>query len=175
MTQIASSETIRAAFHNVSVTDVHGRPMQLTRNGEQFFAEFDDPDLDARTTTAQRITREVVMVTGSHNQQIYWYATGRSRLLGQLPGAYLIDEQRWIPRRAPTHLPPASCKWLRRYRNCPLSPTRACRSPPMNVLGHFRSHARGLQLRIDWPGSGVASRWSKRSAPTWKRRGPAAP
>ncbi len=39
------------------------------------------------------------MITGSHHQQIYWYATGRNRLLGQLPGAYLIAEQRWIPRR----------------------------------------------------------------------------
>ena len=39
------------------------------------------------------------MITGSHHQQIYWYATGRNRLLGQLPGAYLVAEQRWIPRR----------------------------------------------------------------------------
>ena len=30
------------------------------------------------------------MITGSHHQQIYWYATGQHRLLGQLPGAYLI-------------------------------------------------------------------------------------
>ena len=46
------------------------------------------------------------MITGSHHQQIYWYATGRNRLLGQLPGAYLIAEQRWIPRRTAVLHPP---------------------------------------------------------------------
>ena len=46
------------------------------------------------------------MITGSHHQQIYWYATGQHRLLGQLPGAYLIDEQRWIPRRMAVLHPP---------------------------------------------------------------------
>ena len=46
------------------------------------------------------------MITGSHHQQVYWYATGRNRLLGQLPGAYLIAEQRWIPRRV-GRAPPA--------------------------------------------------------------------
>ena len=54
-----------------------------------------------------RITRQVVMITGSHHQQVYWYATGRNRLLGQLPAAYLIAEQRWIPRRAAVLHPPA--------------------------------------------------------------------
>ena len=46
------------------------------------------------------------MITGSHHQQIYWYATGQQRLLGQLPGAYLIREQRWIPRRMAVLHPP---------------------------------------------------------------------
>ena len=55
---------------------------------------------------APRITRQVVMITGSHHQQIYWYATGRNRLLGQLPAAYLIAEKRWIPRRSAVLHPP---------------------------------------------------------------------
>ena len=46
------------------------------------------------------------MITGSHHQQIYWYATGRSRLLGQVPAAYLIAERRWIPRRSAVLHPP---------------------------------------------------------------------
>jgi hypothetical protein len=54
-----------------------------------------------------RITRQVVMITGSHHQQVYWYATGRNRLLGQLPAAYLIAEQRWIPRRSAVLHPPS--------------------------------------------------------------------
>ncbi len=107
MTQVASSSTVRADFAGVQVDAVHGRPMRLTRNGERFFAEFDDPDWSGAEGAAPRISREVVMITGSHHQQIYWYATGRDRLLGQLPGAYLIAERQWIPRRTAVLHPPS--------------------------------------------------------------------
>ncbi len=107
MTQVASSSTVRADFAGVQVDAVHGRPMRLTRNGERFFAEFDDPDWSGAEGAGPRISREVVMITGSHHQQIYWYATGRDRLLGQLPGAYLIAERQWIPRRTAVLHPPS--------------------------------------------------------------------
>jgi hypothetical protein len=80
--------------------------MRLERSGSRFWAEFDDPDWDGAAAQAPRVRREVVMITGSHHQQIYWYATGRNRLLGQLPGAYLIAERRWIPRRMAVLHPP---------------------------------------------------------------------
>jgi len=105
MTQVANGRTVRADFDGVQVDAVHGRPMRLTRDGERFFAEFDDPDWSG-TGQAPRVSREVVMITGSHHQQIYWYATGRDRLLGQLPGAYLIAERQWIPRRSAVLHPP---------------------------------------------------------------------
>ena len=127
MTQVASPDTVVADFDNVTVVHVHGRPMTLERRGREFWATFDDPDaVDAGATVATRsgagraallgppateavrprITRQVVMITGSHHQQIYWYATGRNRLLGQLPAAYLIAEKRWIPRRSAVLHPP---------------------------------------------------------------------
>jgi hypothetical protein len=131
MTQIASPETVAASFDNVSVTDVVGEPMRLEVRGQQLWAEFDDPDagdgyvsvpdrmdrgddrLDRRDgyvsvprPAAPRIRRRVVMTTGSHNQQIYWYATGNSRLLGQLPAIWLTADRRWIPRRAAVMRPP---------------------------------------------------------------------
>ena len=40
------------------------------------------------------------MSTGSHHMQVYWYASGKTRILGQVPFVYLIEEGRWIPRRA---------------------------------------------------------------------------
>jgi hypothetical protein len=46
------------------------------------------------------------MTTGSHNQQIYWYATGNSRVLGQLPAIWLTADRRWIPRGAAVMRPP---------------------------------------------------------------------
>ena len=132
MTQVAGPDTVVADFDNVTVVHVHGRPMTLERRGDEFWATFDDPDAvvtgatvstrsgagsvdptggESRPTLSgsadrPRITRQVVMITGSHHQQIYWYATGRNRLLGQLPAAYLIAEKRWIPRRAAVLHPP---------------------------------------------------------------------
>ena len=46
------------------------------------------------------------MTTGSHHQQIYWYATGRGRTLGELPAIRLTADGRWIPRRAAVMHPP---------------------------------------------------------------------
>ena len=106
MTQVADPATVRADFDNVTVGDVHGRPMTLAVRDGRYRAAFDDPDWDGRGEAPPRIDREVVMITGSHHQQIYWYATGQHRLLGQLPGAYLIDERRWIPRRMAVLHPP---------------------------------------------------------------------
>jgi hypothetical protein len=106
MTQIAGPDTVRADFGNVTVDDVHGRPMTLAVRDGRYLATFDDPDWDGRGGAPPRIDREVVMITGSHHQQIYWYATGQHRLLGQLPGAYLIAEGRWIPRRMAVLHPP---------------------------------------------------------------------
>ena len=80
--------------------------MVLERRGSEFWAEFDDPDWDPKGAQSRRITRQVVMITGSHHQQVYWYPTGRDRLLGQLPGMYLIAEQRWIPRNSAFMRPP---------------------------------------------------------------------
>ena len=46
------------------------------------------------------------MTTGSHHQQIYWYETGSSRMLGQLPMIWLTADRKWIPRRAALMAPP---------------------------------------------------------------------
>ena len=98
--------------------------MALEQRGDELWAEFDDPDdapcrlrprpgsadrcRDRQVVpgSARRIKRQVVLTTGSHNQQIYWYATGHGRTLGQLPAIWLVDERRWIPRRAAVMHPP---------------------------------------------------------------------
>jgi hypothetical protein len=129
MTQVATPETVAASFDHVSVTDVVGEPMRLEVRGQQLWAEFDDPDgvgvgvgvgagagvgvgvgagarVGVGVGVGPRIQRRVVMTTGSHNQQIYWYVTGSSRLLGQLPAIWLTADRRWIPRRAAVMRPP---------------------------------------------------------------------
>jgi Cytochrome c552 len=102
MTTVPSTATVRADFSGI-VDSVVAGPMRLERHGESFSAEFADPDeRDAR------INRQVALVTGSHQQQVYWYATGSARIIGQLPAMYLIREARWIPRSAAFLRPPAA-------------------------------------------------------------------
>jgi hypothetical protein len=94
MTQIATPETVAPSFDNVRVAEVPGEPMQLEVRGRELWARFAATEV------------RVVMTTGSHHQQIFWYATGNSRILGQLPAIWLAADRRWIPRRAAVMRPP---------------------------------------------------------------------
>jgi hypothetical protein len=109
MTQLATPQSIATSFDNV-VVEAPGGPMRLEQRGQELWAEFANPDGagQAGVGAAPRISRRVVMTTGSHNQQIFWYATGNSRVLGQLPAIWLTAEQTWIPRRAAIMAPPSA-------------------------------------------------------------------
>lgn len=100
MTQMATPDTVVANFNNVRVDAVRGLPMMLHRHGDEFWADFDDPDYLGPQGERRRITRQIVMMTGSHQQQVYWYATGVHRLISKLPAVYLIQPKQWVPRRA---------------------------------------------------------------------------
>ena len=106
MTQVATPETVRADFDGVQVEQTHGRPMLLERDDDEFWAEFDDPGWQGPEAERPRIRRQVVMITGSHHQNIYWYATGHDRGLNVLPAVYLIKEQQWASRSAVVLHPP---------------------------------------------------------------------
>ena len=108
MTQVATPATVQTSFEDVTVTDVPGQPMRLERRGDEFWAEFNDPGWEGPGLESDRprITRQVVMITGAHYQQIYWYATGHDRGLNVLPGVFLIDDQRWVSRSAVVLHPP---------------------------------------------------------------------
>lgn len=136
MTQVATPATAQPRFDGQTVTAVQGRPMQLRSQDDRLFATFDDPDAEAVEGVRPRIERAVTMITGSHNQQVFWYATGHDRLLGQLPAAYLVAEQRWIPRRMAVLHPPGQ--------------------GPLSETGHWNStclvcHATHAKPQLDTP------------------------
>jgi hypothetical protein len=106
MTQVATPESVVAEFDRVRVDQVDGRAMLLERRGRELWAEIDEPDWDGSGDAPPRISRQVMMTTGSHHQQIYWYATGRGRTLGQLPAIRLTADRRWVPRRSAVMHPP---------------------------------------------------------------------
>ena len=52
--------------------------------------------------------RRIALVTGSHHEQFYWYATGDDgdRKLAQFPLGYSLHQQRWLPMQALLLSPP---------------------------------------------------------------------
>jgi len=103
MTQAASPESVRGDFNDVQLS-WHNAKCRLTREGDRFWVEFpQDSASDAKSNAARH---EIVLCTGSHHMQVYWYPTGQSRVLAQLPFVYLIESQRWAPRTAAFLRPP---------------------------------------------------------------------
>ena len=91
MTQVANEDTVLAPFDGRVLED-QGRQVRVFRSGEGHWAEFDDP-----AGTGERVQRAIVLTTGSHSEQFYWYASGNGRRLGLLGFVWRIPEQRWIP------------------------------------------------------------------------------
>ena len=85
MTQPATPASVRGDFDDVALGGEGG--YRLQREGERFLVS--RPGADAKP---------LALVTGSHHMQIYWYELGEGRKLGQLPYAFLLEEQRWVPR-----------------------------------------------------------------------------
>jgi len=98
MTQVATKETVIGDFENVSL-EFDGQTYELARRDDQFVFAWHE-------ASQMRRERPIVMTTGSHHMQGYWYATGVGRKLGQLPFMYLKDEQRWVPRHTVFLVPP---------------------------------------------------------------------
>jgi len=105
MTQVATPETVVGEFENVEL-EYRGSPIQLTRRGDEFWVEMDDPDSDPAEGAPSRVTRQIVQTTGSHHNQAYWYPAGSSRKLRMFPMFYRIDVHRWLPVDAAFLTPP---------------------------------------------------------------------
>ncbi len=99
MTQVASAESVFGDFNNVSLA-AGKATFKLQCDGDLFTAIVERPDTAFEGAPPLRIEVPIVMTTGSHHMQVYWYATDQQRALGIFPFLYLKDEGRWIPRRS---------------------------------------------------------------------------
>ena len=95
MTQIATPNSVVGSFDDVR-TEAYGHQIHLSKRGDEFWATMHDPE-QPTTTDASVIERPIVMTTGSHHMQVYWYATGKDRRLGQLPVVWLRETNEWVP------------------------------------------------------------------------------
>ena len=106
MTQVASPETIFGNFDGVT-TRGRGHELHLSRRGDRFFARVPSSDWDGNGPPPYE-EREIVLVTGRHHMQIYWFESGKSRALSELPVAWDMVDKRWFPTDHNFIVPPHS-------------------------------------------------------------------
>ncbi len=107
MSQVALGENVLAPFDGRELAETLPGEGSLVpfRRGDEYWVELDDP-YHAGEGPAPRVERRVVQTTGSHHQQLYWFASGHTRALGLLPYGYRIDAERWLPVAAMFLTPP---------------------------------------------------------------------
>ncbi|MCA9186488.1 MAG: hypothetical protein KDA99_12740, partial [Planctomycetales bacterium] len=110
MTQLALPENVTGEFDDTTVYS-NGLAYRMFRDGERFFCEMPDPDevmmivefgKPKPLSEVPRVTRQIVMTTGSHHYQTYWVPGNEDfgKVLQTVPVVYLIAERQWIPREA---------------------------------------------------------------------------
>ena len=105
MTQLATPKSVVGDFNDQTI-EYFGKTFRLTCEGDEYWAEMDDPSHVHRYPAAPRIKRRILLVTGSHHAQIYWYATGQTRKLAPLQISWIIEIQRWVPKASMVLVPP---------------------------------------------------------------------
>ncbi len=98
MTQLASPQSVLAPFDGREV-EIENR-YRLERRGDEFWAVSDDPSWARADVPQPRNERRIVLVSGFHHHQIYWFESGHGRALGRLPFFYRVEEQRFAPFQA---------------------------------------------------------------------------
>ncbi len=99
MTQVATPASVRAPADG-RVVAIGGRSLSLERRDGALSVAMTDPEAEGPLEERPVVRRPIALVTGSHHMQVYWYPSGQSRFLGMLPFAYLLPEERWVPRPA---------------------------------------------------------------------------
>lgn len=100
MTQVAQPDVMLGDFNDVKLSQ-DGRDYHLREVDDVCWVEMLDPAAVPGTPEAsQRVQRPIVMTTGSHHMQAYWFPIGVRRTLAILPFVFLNETQEWIPRSA---------------------------------------------------------------------------
>ncbi len=105
MTQEVTPDTVVADFEDQRL-EHEGEAYRMFRRGEEYWVELRDPDFDGPRESAPRIERPLVLITGSHHFQAFWFASGLTRRLTLFPLCYRIDSGRWMPVDAAFLVPP---------------------------------------------------------------------
>lgn len=104
MTQVATPETVVGNFDAHEV-EYYGVRYRLEREGADYWIELDDREWKGEGP-APRIRRRLVITTGLHHFQFYWFPTGKTRKIGLSPLVWITSDQRWVPLSATFLQPP---------------------------------------------------------------------
>ena len=100
MTQVAQPDVLLGDFNDVKLSQ-NGRDYHLREVDDVCWVEMLDPAAIPGTAAAsRRVQRPILMSTGSHHMQAYWFPVGARRTLAILPFVFLNETQQWIPRSA---------------------------------------------------------------------------
>jgi hypothetical protein len=100
MTQLVTPESVQGGFDG-QIVEAKGRKYRFFRRGDEFWVEMDA--MLGETPAGlplPRVEQRLVLMTGSHHRQVFWFASGLTRRLELLPMVWVIDDRRWIPRSA---------------------------------------------------------------------------
>lgn len=106
MTQVPSGASVVADFDD-AIVHHFGRDFRFYREGEAFFMEMSAPRSSASGEPSPSESFELVLSTGAHHQQAFWFATDKGRSLGKLPLIWINAEQRWVPYGSVFFAPPS--------------------------------------------------------------------
>ncbi|WP_050769284.1 cytochrome c3 family protein [Blastopirellula marina] len=93
MTQLAEPDSVLAPFDGRTMT-LYDQSYRVQQRDGQYWVEM--PNLYGDAEAAPRIERPIVMTTGSHNEQIYWFPSDDGSLR-MFPWAYQIRAEKWMP------------------------------------------------------------------------------
>lgn len=98
MTQLASPKTVVGNFDGVTLV-ADNKEYKLERDGDEFWVEQPNP-FSYLGTGPERVRSKIIVTTGAHNMQAYWFETGHTRNLGMLPFTWHIADGAWQTRRS---------------------------------------------------------------------------
>ncbi|TWT38484.1 cytochrome c3 family protein [Blastopirellula retiformator] len=93
MTQLADPQSVLAPFDGRTMS-LYGQEYCVSEREEQYWVEM--PNLYGDTAAEPRIERPIVMTTGSHNEQVYWFPSDGGSLR-MFPWAYQVRAAKWMP------------------------------------------------------------------------------
>jgi hypothetical protein len=128
MTQLASPQAVVGDFDGKKL-ESGGYTYNLTHEGDEHFVEMVDFEWERRRVqmdlelgdmaTRPRTKKRIVMTTGSHWMQTYWYASADGREVLNFPFVYLFEAERWVPREDVFLRPPDAEPLRQRWNdNC---------------------------------------------------------